>query len=199
MTKDQLIDKYRDINVEHTDWWGCTYDNFKEDMGDIGIRVDDIYFSGFSSQGDGACFEGTVDHWELFLKSLGYVNHVLVQHAAYAWSFRVSHSGHYYHENCTRFDGDLAMPDGYDNDRFVEYYCPHSIAKEPLRGKAWLAVIESYSRNNFEQEFTDAFKDHMRRLYEQLEAEYDYLTSDEVVWDTIVANELDDITEEDET
>ena len=63
---------------EHDEFWDSTYDDFKEiaaRMGfDIGTRTenwhctdgrsgsrqrDTIYFSGFWSQGDGACFEGT--------------------------------------------------------------------------------------------------------------------------------------------
>jgi len=35
------------------------------------------------------------------------------------------------------------------------------------------------------------FRDEMCKLYSQLEAAHDWLTSDEAVWDTVVANELD--------
>jgi hypothetical protein len=59
---ESLIDKYRHINVEHVEWWDSEYDCFKQDMAEVGIEVDNIYFSGFWSQGDGACFEGKIDN-----------------------------------------------------------------------------------------------------------------------------------------
>ena len=53
-----------------------------------------------------------------------------------------------------------------------------------------------------EQEVYDWLKEHfksrMRKLYDDLEQEYDYLTSDDVVWDSIVANELDKEQEDDD-
>ncbi len=52
-----LIDKYRDVLVGHGDWYESVYEHFKEMMSVIGIRVDKVYFSGFWSQGDGACFD----------------------------------------------------------------------------------------------------------------------------------------------
>ena len=99
VTKDELIDKHRHWNVEHIDWWDCTYSDFKERMTAIGIEVDRMYFSGFWSQGDGACFEGSVSDWRLFLPTVGITNDVLVEFICNHWSFSVSHSGHYYHEN----------------------------------------------------------------------------------------------------
>lgn len=191
MTKDELIDKYRDINTD-SEWWDCTYSDFKERMTAIGIDVDEMYFSGFWSQGDGACFEGSVSDWGLFLQSLGYDNPILLQHAADHWSFSVKHSGHYYHENCTSFSGELPMPDGYDTEEFIDYFSPYT---EDFRSQAWVAVISGFTAN-FEDEFRDAFKDHMRQLYKDLEAEYDYLTSDEAVWESLEANEMTDELEE---
>ena len=34
--KEKLIDKHRDVNVDY-EWWGCTHENFKEQMKEIGI------------------------------------------------------------------------------------------------------------------------------------------------------------------
>ena len=189
MIADKILDKYRHINVEHVDWWDYVYENFKEDMKKEGIDVDKIYFSGFSSQGDGACFEGRVGDWEVFLKKLGYSsNPVLIQHAVDSWSFFVSHHGHYYHENCTDFTGDLCMPDGYDDNDFIAQFCPH--VSNVFRATTWLVLLTQGRRTDFEKEFTEIFKSHMRTLYRTLEKEYDYLTSDEAVKETVIANDL---------
>ena len=188
-----LIERYRDINTDHG-WWGSTYECFKERMEAIGIEVDQMYFSGFWSQGDGACFEGQVSNWGLFLKSLGITGDVLVEFACNHWAFSVKHRGHYYHENCTVFDVDMPNPDGEDDEWFIELYSPYKV--DDFRSVAWRAVLKEFDFSSMEKTFRDAFKDHMRQLYKDLEAEYDDLTSDEAVWDSIVANELDDELEE---
>jgi hypothetical protein len=188
-----LIDRYRDINTDH-EWWDSIYSNFEERMEAIGIRVVRMYFRGFWSQGDGACFDGWVYDWELFLKSLGITNDVLVEFACNYWSFSVKHSGHYYHENCVSFFIDIPNPDGEDDEWFIERYSPYAV--DDFRSVAWLAVLRGFDFFSMEEAFRDAFKDHMRQLYKDLEEEYDYRTSDEAVWESIVANELDDELEE---
>lgn len=196
MTKDELIEKHRHWNVEHLDWWDCTYSDFKERMRGIGIEVDRMYFSGFWSQGDGACFEGSVSDWGLFLGSLGYTDKVLIQHAMDHFSFSVKHSGHYYHENCTSFYADLCTPASAADEDFAEVYGPYPWDTDDVRTKAWLALLNQYDSTKLEDEFEEAFKDHMRQLYKDLEKEYDYLTSDEVVWESLEANEMTDELEE---
>ena len=190
MTKDQLIEKHRYWNVEHIDWWDCTYDDFKVSMTAVGIRVDKMYFSGFCSQGDGACFEGCVEDWGLFLQSLGYTDEVLIRHATDHFRFRVEHSGHYYHENCTYFNTDMPNPTGESDDWFIERYGVHPWDADDIRSKAWLAVLRGFDFSSMEETFRDAFKDHMRQLYMDLEAEHDHLTSDEVVWESLEANDM---------
>ena len=190
MTKDELIEKHRYWNVEHIDWWDSTYDDFKERMKTIGIEVDRMYFSGFWSQGDGACFEGSVTDWDLFLRSLGYTDKVLIQHAMDHFSFSVEHSGHYYHENCTHFSTNIPYPDGGSDEWFIERYGPYPWDADDVRAKAWLALLNNYDSTKLEDEFEEAFKDHMRQLYKDLEEEYDYLTSDEAVWESLEANEM---------
>lgn len=188
-----LIDRYRDINTDYG-WWDSIYSDFKERMEAIGIRVEQMYFSGFWSQGDGACFEGWVDDWSLFLKSLGITNDVLMEFANNHWAFSVKHRGHYYHENCTSFSIDMPNPDGEDDDWFIERYSPYRV--DDFRSVAWLAVLKEFDFFSMEKTFRDAFKDHMRQLYKDLEAEYDYLTSDEAVWEVLEADWMTDEPEE---
>jgi hypothetical protein len=185
--KQKILDKYRYWNTEH-EWWDSTYDMFKEDMYAKGINVTNMYFSGFCSQGDGACFEGQVCNWETFLKALGYDNQVLIDFAKDSWSFSVKHSGHYYHENCTSFSDDMPNPDGEDDDYFIERYCRYT-DPEDLRAIAELAILRSFDYESMTDEFEEFFKDSMRSLYRILGAEYDYLTSDEVVLESLEAND----------
>jgi len=192
----KLIEKHWDINV-HDDWRECTIDDFKEQMHSVGIYVEKVYFSGFWSQGDGACFDGEVNDWRLFLKAHGYDVDVLSAHAAASWSFKVEHTGHYYHENSTSFDYDLPHPDDryISDESFVQMYYPGN-GPDTIAATAWLAILRNAIASSVEEEFREVFKDYMRQVYSDLEREYDYLISDEAVWEAIVANELD--TEEEE-
>lgn len=189
---DKLLDRYRDINVEHIDWWEYVYENFKEDMKGQGIDVDRMYFSGFWSQGDGACFDGSLDDVQLFLgknfkpdeypmirKLLGDGGTVVL---------KVEHSGHYYHENCISY--------GLDADRLE--HC----VKTPTDFHE--QIVEQWDKEldteivDFEKQSVEIFKTHMRTLYRTLEKEYDYLTSDEAVQETVIANDLNVEEDDDE-
>jgi hypothetical protein len=195
--QDEILDKHRGWNVEHTEWWDSTYDCFKSDMADIGIEVDDIYFSGFSSQGDGACFEGRVGDWPKFLESVGYTCPALIGLAAESWGLSVVHRGHYYHENCTSFTSDMASPDDYSESEMDEFVYAHSPYKTDIQNAAFVAILKGYDFGSLETEFTEEFKRHMRNLYNRLEEEYDHLTSDEAVLESLHANDmLDEIIDE---
>ena len=196
----KLLEKHRGINVRDG-WYKCVIDDFKERMCMIGIEVRRVHFSGFASQGDGACFDGRVVDWNLFLGEHGYPNDVLAAHAQTSWRFSVKHHGLYYKgsRNCTDFDFDLPHPDNEwtdDRDFLFNHY------QEPQRDYynrpfaptfkelAWLAVIRNTIASNVEDEFIEVFKGYMNQLYRDLEREHDRLTSSEAVWEAIVANEL---------
>lgn len=187
--KDEIFDKYRHWNTEHVNWWDGVYDCFKADMADIGIEVDNIYFSGFWSQGDGACFEGRVDDWPKFLESIGYTCPALIGLAANAWRFRVEHRGHYYHENCTSFTSDMANPDDYYESEMDQFVDAHSPYNTEIQNAAFLAILKGYDYNKLHDEFEEEFKRHMRDLYSRLEAEHDHLTSDEAILDSLECND----------
>ena len=195
--RDEILDKHRGWNVDHTEWYDCVYHDFKRDMGAIGIDVDKMYFSGFSSQGDGACFEGSVDDWPKFLESVGYTCPALTALAAESWGLSVVHRGHYYHENCTHFTSDMVSPDDYSESEMDEFVYAHSPYKTDIQNAAFVAILKGYNFGALEDEFEGAFKSHMRDLYNRLEVEYDALTSDESILESLHANDmLDEIIDE---
>ena len=112
----QLLERHRDAYVCDK-WWDDVYEVFKEDMSAIGVHVETIYFSGFWSQGDGACFEGHVADWTKFLNALGRPDAARVMadlEGCTGVRLIWNHSGHYYHEHCTAFDADLAIGEAAD-------------------------------------------------------------------------------------
>jgi len=177
---DNLIGKYRDVYVEHSDWYEHTYDEFKERMEAIGVRVDEIYFSGFWSQGDGACFIGKINNWGKYLEHLGYTDPILADCAEENWTYQLTHRDRYYHEYSVDHSHDIHLPDN-----------PYDEEDDPLRHAAWGAVMNQFDLLGLEQEILEDLRDHMRDLYKKLEQEHDHLTSDEVVTEWLEANEID--------
>ena len=169
----KVIDKHRDINVDH-DWWDFTYDTFKEDCI---FDVDKMYFSGFYSQGDGAMFEYSsipdslkndfIDSLDLSpMRKNWLLNNVYV-------SGKGKHSGYYSHEKC----------------------CSHSIYWEVNNGDLhwdtkFYRWLESFA-DDFEQYVIDKYEDLCRDLYCVLKNEYNYLISDEQVAEAIRRNEYE--------
>lgn len=185
----ELIDKYRDINVHH-EWWDNVYSEFKDDMGNIGIDVDEMFFRGFWSQGDGACFEGNIEDWAKFLPTIGYKHPVLIELACGSWSWKVSQRGYYSNSGSVHHDVEMENPHDCDNDEyFINFFSPY-LAENDLRSMSWLAILKTFDYEAIERDIKEALTNHMDELYERLENEYEYLTSDEAVAETIIANDL---------
>jgi hypothetical protein len=189
-----LIEKHRDINTEHFDWWDCVYETFYWDMAKVGIHVSDRRFSGFWSQGDGASFTGSISDSKAFMEThdltetyptvMRYIN------KGGDVSIRIERTSHHYvHENTvsaeirdpyyTSFRTLLPSDDGGIRDAVISH---------------WDTLLDK-EIDELESHVTEIIRDYCVDLYRRLEKEYDYLTSDEAVWDAIVANDLDVIEE----
>jgi hypothetical protein len=163
--KETARNHYRQYGLDY-EWWDCTFDDWKAALLLIGIDVSNIYFSGFSSQGDGACFEceySYVPGWRKAVKSEfgGSIQTTLLTAGErlqaiqrpffYGVTATVKHSGRYSHSNSTDFTVD-------PGERF-----------------------ESSDIIELEDDIESALRELMDDLYNDLEDEYDYLTSDSVI------------------
>lgn len=130
-----------------------------------------IYYSGFCSQGDGACFEGKYRYKKGGLKAvkeyapLDAELHKIVQALQdvqkqhfYKLEAETKHSGHYYHSGCMRVEV------GHIDDNCRDIGNAEDDVKELLR------------------EFADW-------IYSRLESEYKYQNSTEVIDENIINNE----------
>lgn len=131
-----------------------------------------IFYSGFWSQGDGACFEGFYSYAKGALAKLKAeasldtrLHDIAVRLSAlqrryfYGLAATVTHSGRYYHEFCTDIEVDA---------------------------EGGRAVTEAD-----EAELKDCLREFMRWIYGQLEAAYEADNTDEVVDSNIEANEYE--------
>lgn len=178
--RSELIEKYRDINVDH-DWWECLYEDYALMLEEKGISATDFAFSGFYSQGDGASFIGKIN-LATFLK----VHELEAKYPAttfFATRGEVSanlyrRSHHYSHENTVNinFNDDIYNDQDEDDIRYTVY---EEMSDQYLSDE-----------EDLDDDVLNICRSYMRDLYRQLRDEYEYLTSDEVVWETIVANDL---------
>lgn len=182
--RNELLEQYRYRDVCNYEWWDCVEEQFKEQCLEVGVRVEKMYFSGFSSQGDGACFEGAVADWTKYLAVLKHPEWV---EFSGDWSARCSSSGHYSHSGTMRLSSEFPLDrtNPYDED------------EAPLQFSAWEVknpnVPTETQLLDLEDEILDDLKSRADQLYKDLEAEHDYLTDD----DTVVERLLNDLSEED--
>jgi len=176
--KQYALEKLWDLNVDY-DWWDFLFDDVASIAEMFGLDLSNrkpgqptIYFSGFSSQGDGACFEGRYSYQKGGLKAvMDYAPkdeelHRIVRDLQnlqrrnfYKVTLRTFHRGHYNHSGCMQVD-----------------------VEDCVVG---------------EDDFIQVMRDFADWIYSRLEEEYDYLTSEDLILESIHANEYE-FTEEGE-
>jgi hypothetical protein len=166
--KNRARDWFYQAGALHHDWFDSVYEDAKAVGALMGITIDKIYFTGFASQGDGACFEGSYEYAKGAVKAIAdyapqdetlpRIAKALQEtqrKAFYRLSAKVYHSGHYYHSRCTSI---------------------HVFNQS------------DWAESEIDESISESLRDFMDWIYNQLERDHDYLSSQEVVEETIVAN-----------
>lgn len=184
--KEKALGWYREAGLDH-DWFEYVFEDFERVCDLLGIelrtvpvrlhgggtrRKPCIWFSGFWSQGDGACFEGDYSYKRgasaavrCYAPQEGELHRIAGALAAiqrgnfYQLTARITHRGRYHHEYSMAIAVGRCSPYGQDMTDAAE------------------------------DELSEALRDLARWLYGQLEREYDHLMSDETVADAIRAND----------
>ena len=161
------------------DWWETLYEDFKADCLALGVRVDDIQFSGFYSQGDGAAFTGQMYVYE-WMEGKGY--HITHPAAYLACKDDGSYVALNTHRNSNNMRAEVEWP---------LYYPEPSGIFAGLDEEAWEALVEEQLDDlNIDAEvltFCEALAD---KLYKDLQEEYEALTSEEAFIDACEFNEV---------
>ena len=171
--KQVAINNHREINA-YDGWWEPIYEGLHDRAEQAGFEVQDIYFSGFWSQGDGAMFtySGFNDGMlKSFVEQLDLsdADKVVILSQADTCGKGI-HRGHYYHEqSCDHYNTlDSTNPD-------------------------WEYATDLISQHDdaFDKYVIRTYKDLCRELYRDLEKYYEELTSDEAVEDMLINNEYE--------
>lgn len=170
--KQKAIEWYRSTSSSESSASEFVIDDAKDIAKLFGLTIDKVYFTGFSNQGDGACFEGSYSYKADARKSvkeyapndarLNYIAGRLQDlQAAYGdnLSAKCTHRGHYYHSGCMHVE----VGQGY----------------------------QDYAGEHAEDELTEILRLYADWIYEQLEKAYEYENLDDTIAENIVANEYE--------
>jgi hypothetical protein len=164
----KIVERNRDKEVCYEDWCEHVLTDATEVGKRLGIDIQEIQYSGFWSQGDGARFRGFFKPKSNMREALreyapvdeelhGIADRLAAVQEDYCWlvecEIAFEHWGHYVHDNNTRFEFE---PIGIDHNG----------------DEVWM-------KESDEQEVKDALRRLMRWIYRQLEKQYEYLTGDE--------------------
>lgn len=164
--KEKARDWYRST-IDYP-WWDFIFYDAKEVGKILGIEIGDIYFTGFCSQGDGACFTGNYSYAKGAVKAIKeYAPKDTVLHQIardlqaaqkpyfYKLGAGISHRGHYYHAYSMLIDVTHADD------------CYREVDQDGIK---------------------EALIDFANWIYRQLGTEWGYINSDESVDESIACN-----------
>lgn len=179
--KQHAIEQNRYTNVDMDNWYEPVMDQFHNDVLEkygVDIPIENLRFTGFCSQGDGASFtvDFTTKELSHLLTKLKFIYSSLFTLTVCENSLEgsVYRANHYY---CHKYTVDVSIEsiDEY-NGTPIPVDLIDAIDKDIYRIEN---VITEWKNNLCDE------------LYKRLEIEYDYLTSDGAIKEMLIANECE--------
>lgn len=189
---------YREGSYPHDDWWDFVYEDAVR-MGEmLGIDIEHkvrgthggktiqepmIHFTGFSSQGDGACYSGEYSYEPEALQKLK-------AECNDDELFRIAKELAVLHLTCRLMGIELdytkieAMGGGYSHSNTMSVTL--RVTEDTDDDGEPYAIVD------IEKTLTELMKDFAKWIYRQLESEYDWLMSDECVDERLVDETFDE-------
>lgn len=164
--KEKVLTVYRDFNTEIGNWYEPIQEGFIEDLEKLGYSDIKTYYSGFWSQGDGACFEGQVSllDWLQSHKLKTQFKNLNTYLKEYGDDYlSIRQVGRYYHSGSMAVVDDVHTETKKQSDELDEV----------------IKLIETEI-----EEMADKYYNNLERYYEEL-------TTDEAVAEAIVENDLE--------
>ena len=170
----KVVERERFINVEDAYWYESIIEQWTEELQQRGFENARILFSGFGSQGDGACFEARINMAAyLAAHHLKATYPLLAKYPEYTQVSLQHRGGMYYHERSTvlvpYFNAEAVNPNG------------SSISDEETRVEQEYEALEKH-----------IYRESVRlgrHIYTALEDEFFHQISAEAVQHTLIANE----------
>jgi hypothetical protein len=180
-SQQKAIEKNYDFNVSESWWSECVIDDRTAKLIEHGFNDAKILYSGFGSQGDGACFTATLDNDGLLqfltktkeLAKYPALVRAIKKETIYC-NIKITHSFNYLHAYSTtlgEFITNNTMPPPKLQKEYEQWY-------ESFDGKCERGGSIGW------------YYDECNDIYRHLEREYDYQTSDEAIGGSLIANEM---------
>ena len=183
--KEQAKQWWYEHGAEH-EWWEFTYEDFKREGYELGFVIDKFGFSGFYSQGDGACWEGKVDvatwlktHTEDSIGRDAWC--ALIQEGFCDKHFSIhTRNNHYSHSNTMTCVGwDWVDENGEEDYLYLKQPSIfQGMHYRDVRNIITSSDFKHKDPNDIEQAAFESAKDYADQLYKQLREEYEYITSE---------------------
>lgn len=183
--RDQVLEKHREWQVEH-EWWDFVYEDAKRMGALMGIEIDEIQFSGFWSQGDGASFTGEYrckpDAVEAVTRECNGTDQELIRIAT----------------ELTRLQVTWKLRHGFTWECSIKRYdhVHHHSAHSGIMVTSWSDDQDEYQTagsaacNEMDKEVERFMRDFANWIYKQLEAEHEDLTCEDTVIECIRSSGL---------
>lgn len=180
--KKKALENLYYINVDGDYWYEHIFDEWTEKLEAHGFMQPKISFSGFASQGDGACFDIQSFDAKAFIEAnnlQGRFHAILKFPSAFDGHIQKNaYATHYSHYNTRFFDYSIELSEtddgSMDDEERKEFNGEYDMQASDLMHEAE-AVRATFSKE----------------IYRDLEKEYDYQTSEEAIIETIRANDYD--------
>lgn len=180
--KNKVFEKYYAFNVDFDGWHDFLLDEWKEKLESYGFYQPEINYSGFCRQGDGASFTCYRVDIPLFLENFGdeigltekqkkLLLALMKDYEVFGFAVK-RRTHHYYHENTVYVDSE---------------YCLYYFQQKTPR----LASFLETTMQNVENAIAEKVIEFSRQIYRELEKEYDYLTSETAVFESLQANDCE--------
>lgn len=159
--KKKALDSNREINV-YDSWYQFVYEDAKEIAAIFGLNIDEIYFSGFWSQGDGACFTGS---YSFKKNSLSLLKSYLGENAEQSEPYRIA-----------------KVLQGIQRKQFYSVEC--EIAQRGTYSHSntmYLSLFDAKRYDETENDVLRCLRAFADWIYKSLQKEYEYQTSDDAV------------------
>jgi len=168
--KEKARDAYRDANLYHG-WHDFILEDAKKIASMLGIFIDDINFSGFYSQGDGASFSGSYRYEKGGLKKIK--EHAPLDKELHKIALTLQKLQRV---NFFQLRADITKSGRYSHSG-------------TMTASVWRSDYKDFD-DDTECELLSLMQSFADWIYSRLMTEYDWLTSDEVIDELIIANEF---------
>ena len=174
-TRAEIVERNRHINVDNDFWYDYVIEDGKEALEEQGFIEPTIYFRGFSSQGDGACFDikGFDAAKYIAFHKLGkkFPRIKKEPKAIYGYIRKNSLASHYSHYNTRDFEITVELSET-EKEHTVPWW--NKYEEEAMR---------------FQEHVEETRIELSQNIYGKLEAAYSSQTDDDAIIETIQDNE----------